>query len=608
MPEIIACFMGYILSLGLHVQSNNHSSRMKIVNPVPDEVIRYNQLGYLIHSPKVAIWASYVKPVPDSFSLCRADDGQCVWKSACSRDFGVYGPFSHTARLDFTDFHIPGTYVLKAGNATTAAFSIGDEVYRGIADFCLQYLRAQQCGLNPVLRDSCHTHDGYTLYGPMPDYTHVDVVGGWHDASDYLRYVTTSATTTYYLLAAYRNFPEVFTDSCQANGLPGKNGIADVLDEARWGLNWLLKMHPRPDWMFHQVADDRDHAGFRLPNQDSVSYGFGLERPVYFCTGAPQGLSRYQNHSTGVASVAGKMAACFALGAILWKDKDSVFANLLRQKAFSAYHFGEEKPGYCQTAPNLAPYYYTEQDWQDDMELGAALLWQMSRQPKFLRDALRDADADPLKPWMGADTALHYQWYPFFNAAHAELIVHLKQDKLRKKLLGYYRKGIEAVWQKAKQNAFYRGIPFIWCSNNLTAAFAMQCWLYRHLSGDHTYQPLEQACIDWLLGCNPWGSSFIIGLPGSGICPHDPHAAFSHLAHIPIHGGLVDGPVYGSIFHGLIGVHLSKPDSFAAFQSDLAVYHDDWVDYATNEPTLDGTATALYLFAAMEAEGRGINK
>ncbi|MBX5437953.1 MAG: glycoside hydrolase family 9 protein [Thermoflavifilum sp.] len=567
-------------------------------------VIRFNQLGYLTHAPKIAVWASFEDPVPDSFFLCRADDGQCVWQAACGRDLGMYGPFHHTARLDFTAYRIPGKYVLKAGKITTAAFAIGDDVYQGAADFCLQYLREQQCGFNPVLRDSCHTHDGYMLYGPMPDYTFINVTGGWHDASDYLRYVTTSATTTYYLLAAYRDFPQVFADHFADNGLPGKNGVADVLDEARWGLNWLLKMHPRPNWMFHQIADDRDHAGFRLPNQDSVSYGRGLERPVYFCTGMPQGLGRYQNHSTGVASVAGKMAACFALGSLLYKQSDPAFAKVLRKHALTAYALGIQKPGYCQTAPNLAPYYYAEQDWQDDMELGAALLWQMNRREKFLHDALQDAAADPLKPWMGADTALHYQWYPFFNAAHAELIAHLQSGTEKQKLLNYYRQGIEAIWQKARQNAFYRGIPFIWCSNNLTAAFAMQCWLYRHLSGDTTYWPLEQACVDWLLGCNPWGSSFIIGLPENGMSPHDPHAALSHLAHIPIKGGLVDGPVYGSIFHGLIGVHLSKPDAFAAFQSDQAVYHDDWADYSTNEPTLDGTATALYLFAAIEGEGQ----
>jgi hypothetical protein len=67
-------------------------------------------------------------------------------------------------------------------------------------------------------------------------------------------------------------------------------------------------------------------------------------------------------------------------------------------------------------------------------------------------------------------------------------------------------------------------------------------------------------------------------------------------------GGLVDGPVYTSIFNNLYGLVLSKPDAYAQFQSNLAVYHDDFGDYSTNEPTMDGTATLIYLLAAKEAE------
>jgi len=65
----------------------------------------------------------------------------------------------------------------------------------------------------------------------------------------------------------------------------------------------------------------------------------------------------------------------------------------------------------------------------------------------------------------------------------------------------------------------------------------------------------------------------------------------------------VDGPVYGSIYGKLIGITLYQPDEYAAFQSPLVVYHDDYGDYSTNEPTMDGTASLIYLLAAKEAEG-----
>jgi len=61
-------------------------------------------------------------------------------------------------------------------------------------------------------------------------------------------------------------------------------------------------------------------------------------------------------------------------------------------------------------------------------------------------------------------------------------------------------------------------------------------------------------------------------------------------------GGLVDGPVYGTIFRQLKGLHLNEPDEFAELQNPYVVYHDDIGDYSTNEPTMDGTAGALYIW------------
>lgn len=78
--------------------------------------------------------------------------------------------------------------------------------------------------------------------------------------------------------------------------------------------------------------------------------------------------------------------------------------------------------------------------------------------------------------------------------------------------------------------------------------------------------------------------------------PIDPHSAFTHFYNYPVDGGLVDGPIYSTIFGKLIGIHLAEPDEYTRFQPGRAVYHDDWGDYSTNEPTIDGTAgLAIYL-------------
>jgi endoglucanase len=258
------------------------------------------------------------------------------------------------------------------------------------------------------------------------------------------------------------------------------------------------------------------------------------------------------------------------------------------------------KPGVSQTAPNKARYFYEEDNWTDDMELAAACLFQLTRNEKFLTQSTHYSLQEKITPWLGADTAVHYQWYPFINFGHYELATQT-QGKEREALVRYYKEGIDKVWQKAKHNGFYRGVPFIWCSNNLSTAFAIQCYLYRKLSNDNSYLELEQACFDWLFGCNPWGTSMVCGLPADADTPTDPHSSFTVLHKFPLDGGLVDGPVYGSIYNSLLGIRLAESDEYAEFQSDLAVYHDDYGDYSTNEPTMDGVAYLIYLLAMMES-------
>ncbi len=75
-----------------------------------------------------------------------------------------------------------------------------------------------------------------------------------------------------------------------------------------------------------------------------------------------------------------------------------------------------------------------------------------------------------------------------------------------------------------------------------------------------------------------------------------------HLTQRPVWGGLVDGPVYERIFKSLTGVAITEPDPLAAFQGP-AVYHDDVQDYSSNEPTMDGTASAILLWALCDRAG-----
>jgi endoglucanase len=92
--------------------------------------------------------------------------------------------------------------------------------------------------------------------------------------------------------------------------------------------------------------------------------------------------------------------------------------------------------------------------------------------------------------------------------------------------------------------------------------------------------------------------------PKNGDYPVDPHSAFTALYDYSIDGGLVDGPVYSTIYNNLIGIKLYNDDEYSEFQPGPAVYHDDYGDYSTNEPTMDGTASLSFYLSALEMLGK----
>lgn len=578
------------------------------------EWIRINQLGYLPKATKVAVLLCNDAKKVDSFQLIDAFTGKVVYNGTAVKPTAPYGKMKSTYRLDFSKFTQSGTYFIKVGNTVSEKFPVNGAVYNGTADFVLRYMRQQRCGYNPFLRDSCHQKDGYIVYHPTKTGQFLDVRGGWHDASDCLQYTTTSANAIYQMMFAYQQNPSAFGDYHQANGEPGANGIPDIVDEIYWGLDWLNRMNPEKGELYNQIADDRDHVGMKLPMNDPADYGYGKNngRPVYFCTGEKQQRGKFLNATMGVASTAGKFASDFALGSEILKPFYPEFAALIGSKAADAYQVGIDKPGNCQTASVVSPYIYEEDNWVDDMELGAIELYKTTGDKKYFTQALEYGRREPITPWMGADSVKHYQIYPFMNMGHYQLAT-TGNDRIKREFLRNLRSGIQRVYDRAKEldSPFLNGIPSVWCSNNLTTAMLTQCILYRQLSGDRQFEEMEGSLRDWLFGCNPWGISMIVELPVGGNYPKQPHSClvFEEVGNTT--GGLVDGPVYRTIFESLRGVNLvgdvrngAKPNNYDDFQMDYMVYHDNMHDYSTNEPTMDGTASLTFPLSTYQEEGR----
>ncbi len=571
--------------------------------------LRVSQLGYPVQGPKLAV-ALATELLPERFDVVEIDTAGSVFEGTTRSATGTsWGRFNHVAELDFSAFRRPGRFRLRLGGTVSEPIVVGDAVFRPLPDVLLEFMRQQRCGFNPWLKAQCHQLDGRTAYGPLPAGTAIDARGGWHDAADLLKYLLTSSNATAQMLLAWeihrgvvdRSASPLFADRFDALGQAGSNGLPDLLDEARWGLEWMLKLHPSPDQLYHQVADDRDHCGWRLPQEERADYGWGQgrDRVVYAAEGRAQGLGHYASESTGLANLAGRYAAAMALAFQVGRDdpNQAGFARRCLTAGQEVYQLGRDHEGVQQGNSYGAPYRYAETTWADDMEWGAAELFRATGNQSYLSDAKRYARLAGSESWMGREQTGHYQFYPFFNAGHFRL--HGVADAEFQRLLeGWYREGIERCRVASEKNPFGIGVPFIWCSNNLVVALVTQCVLYEQMSGDGRYHEFAARHRDWLLGRNPWGTTQFMG--AGLVSPKDVHLMTTRLTGRPLRGGLVDGPVYESIFKSLKGVNISEPDPLAEFQDPRAVYHDDWQDYASNEPTMDGTASAILMWAVLQ--------
>jgi hypothetical protein len=510
--------------------------------------LRVNQVGYLPDDPKIALLSSKT-PLTGTFTVGNLS-------ASIGPDEGPFGPFPHNYRLDFTPLTQPGRYTIHFQSITSPTFTISPDAYRDVPPKLLDFMRLQRCGNtpNPVTGQPCHLQDAIdTETGRR-----VDLVGGWHDAADRLKHMI---TTTYCVAALY---------------------LAGADDEARWGAALVKRLHPDADTIYVQIGDDRDH----LPPQtlwhdDRSDYGHGpgAPRSAWPATGKPQG-PRYHNQSTGLANLAGRAAAAMALAGEI-------------ETARSLYRLAQSHPGCAQSVPVRSPYYYGESTFYDDLEWAATELYVATKDPAYMSDAIAYSLQGADTSWMGLPRHGHYEFFPYVNLAHWRLFP-LVDRATQQQLAGYYRTGLEKCLQLANQNPYRVGTPMVWCSTNNVIALATQAQLYEQMTGDKRYRRLAAEARDWIFGRNPWGVCFVIGVPPGGTTASHPHHLFDKLAHhLPI-GGLVDGPVAKDINDSLKFSPFGD-DPYAAFQSDVAVYHDAYDDFSTNEPIIDGTVSLLLL-------------
>ena len=277
---------------------------------VTDNPIRFNQNGYSTRLPK------YVAVLSDS-PLYLFDGAGRQLKEYKEQELTFdEASGDHAAVIDLGD--IPaGDYTLRCGNCS-AGISVSDKAFGALTNALIKALYYQRCGCELESKhagifthQACHT-------APAADWEDRSIVktvtGGWHDAGDFGKYVSPGAVTVAHMLYAYL----LFADGCSDDlNIPESgNGVPDILNEARWELEWILKMQRSDGAFYHKLTKDH-FAPFIMPEDD--------KDPEYLIP---------PTHSATADAV-----AVLALASGIYKDFDAAFADKTLRSALAGFNW-----------------------------------------------------------------------------------------------------------------------------------------------------------------------------------------------------------------------------------------------------------------------------
>ena len=235
--------------------------------------------------------------------------------------------------FDFSSVTKPGRYIVRdvERRVDSFEFEISDRVYTPVLKAAFKTFYLQRAGFEkrepfaPQGFSDGASHIGprqdrqATLHSRKKDHsTARDLSGGWYDAGDYNKYTNWTANYIISLLHAYEENPSVWTDDF---GIPESgNGLPDILDEIKWGLDWLSKMQ------------NRDGSVLSIMGLDGGSPPSSANGPSHY---GPA------NTSATLTS-----AGAFALAAKIYGQsaKTQQQAGLYRQRAERAWSWAEKNP------------------------------------------------------------------------------------------------------------------------------------------------------------------------------------------------------------------------------------------------------------------------
>ncbi|MEO3839903.1 glycoside hydrolase family 9 protein [Streptomyces sp. B22F1] len=487
-------------------------------DPDTGSPVRVNQVGYLTEGPKNGTFVTEAAQ-PLTWTLNAADGTE---KASGTTVPAGTDPTSlenvHT--FAFGDFTEAGEgYTVTIDGETSEPFAIGDDIYGTLRTDALAYFYHNRSGIEidadlvgeeyarPAGHVNVEPNQGDSDVPCQPgvcDYT-LDAAGGWYDAGDHGKYVVNGGIAAAQVMSVYER--TLTTDG--ADGEPigdGKlavpergNGVPDVLDEARWQMEFLLSMQvPAGEELagmaHHKLHDDQWTALPTLPHEDA------------------QARELHPPSTAATLNLAATGAQC----ARLYADFDADFADRCLAAARTAYAAAEANPDRL-ADPNdgTGGGAYSDGEVSDEFYWAAAELYLSTGEDAYLQDVLDSplhGDAEAVFPADGMSWAA--------TAGLGALDLATVDSGLTDAQLAAVRGMVTDAadgYAADAANAAY-GVPYapaggryVWGSNSQVLNNMVVLATAHGLTGEAGYRDAVLTGLDYLLGRNPLNQSYVTG-------------------------------------------------------------------------------------------------
>lgn len=569
--------------------------------------LRLNQVGYFPGARKVAVIVSE-SPIPLMFQVSRS--GQSVFEGK-TQPLGADNDSGESLHLiDFTPVKQEGTgYLIQVGEEQSPPFAIASDLYAQLKYDALRYFYHNRSGIEIKMpyakgeqwaRPAGHAQSDKSVpcgEGTGCDYR-LDVSGGWYDAGDHGKYVVNGGISVWTLLnqferAQLKGKAQPFSDG-KMNLPESGNGVPDLLDEARYEMEFLLKMQvpagkPRAGMVHHKMHDTAWTALGLAPHDAEKTVPRNL-RPV----------------STAATL---NLAATAAQAARLFQSFDPAFAKKCLNAAEIAWRAAKTNPPiYADAGDNKAgggP--YDDSDVSDEFFWAAAELFITTKNAKYKTELTASPHWSKLSEDAGgAPSSMNWAKTAALGTLSLALVpgvLPASEAKAQKdQILRAADRYLSLVEAQGYKMPFAPGSggKYPWGSNSFIINNMVILAYAYDFSGQDKY--LEGAILgmDYLLGRNAMAQSYVTGYGSNPL--RNPHHRFWANQYDPKFPSAPPGAVSGGPNSGLQDPYV-KAAGLAGCQPQKC-FMDHIEAWSVNEITINWNAPFAFMAAFLDENGR----